>query len=123
MTIFYVGDDAECQATLARIPSLPIPLVVANRYEDILLQFKRAQPAVIFCDLNLSWSGGRDLLIRLRTDPDTASSTIIADLGAVEIEGHGEIKGTDIFGANVSLGKPYDYFFIQKVIEAIASST
>ena len=80
MTIFYVGDDAECKKFLARIPLIPINLVVTNREEDIVLQIKRAQPDVIFCDLSSQRSGGRDLLIRLRTEPETSLSMIIADL-------------------------------------------
>ena len=122
MTIFYVGDDAECKKFLARIPLIPINLVVTNREEDIVLQIKRAQPDVIFCDLSSQRSGGRDLLIRLRTEPETSLSMIIADLGSVEIVGHGEIKGTDVPGPDAAVSRPYDFFYIQKIIEAIAAS-
>lgn len=103
--IFYIGDKiTDAEELLNNLGDLLVNLIVADAKQGLLAQIKGIMPDMVIYDLASSFSSGVQLVIDVRSDPQTASLLICAIGYPYEaMYGHNFIVGTELHGPDIIL--------------------
>jgi two-component system, chemotaxis family, response regulator Rcp1 len=115
--------DAEALMRIARRLPLPVPVVRVRDGENALDYLYRRgdhtlaeRPVLILLDLHMPGIGGREVLCKLKADPDLRSIPVIIFSSSVEA---GDVNGAYADGANSYLFKPEIGPQLQATAEAL----
>jgi DNA-binding response OmpR family regulator len=120
-TVLYVDDNAVNVELLKRILQRrpEVALLTATHGETGLELARAHQPALVLLDLNLPKMSGREVLLRLKAEPETAAIPVVIVSGDATPSNVGALKAA---GATDYLTKPYRIKEVLAIIDSTAPS-
>ena len=112
MRTILVVDDEPNMRFLVRVTleGAGYEVVEANHGAAALERVQESQPDLVVTDLMMPIMGGRELIDRLRSDPQTASIPVLV------LSANGNLRAGD---ADAALGKPFDLDVLLETARAL----
>jgi CheY-like chemotaxis protein len=106
-TVLIVDDEASLRFLLRMLfETAGYDVIEAPHGRAALERIDQARPALVVTDLMMPVMDGRELIARLRSDPETAGIPIIATSALLGVGAHS--ADADTPSADAILGKPFE---------------